>query len=278
MLIFWGLDYARKCCLALTVTFTLTHLWLQMFVLYMFSVALIIAAGHLDARKSRFDRQMDIFNEAKLIIIMYHLMLFTDYVPSPVTQEYIGFSCSGVLIGGTAINMGMLILTPIKAMQRYCRVRGHKKRAKRIAAQKHFKKSAQGFNKRKIEKYKQQQEKVKAQILEIEKIKQDQTHKERTEKERHEKLTELHEKAMEQKKRRAERIADRLHHAGRPKLSEKIEYLNLVDRGDGNNNIAKVNERLLAGKRPLITDIVKNSEVNNETEPADNAETRIEAT
>ena len=61
-------------------------------------------------------------------------------------------------------------------------------------------------------------------------------------------------------------------------LSEKCELLDLVDRGDGHNKIAEVNERLLAGKRPLITDIVKNSEVNNVTEPADNTETRIDAT
>lgn len=61
-------------------------------------------------------------------------------------------------------------------------------------------------------------------------------------------------------------------------LSEKCELLDLVDRGDGHNKIAEVNERLLAGKRPLITDIVKKSEVNNVTEPADNTETRIDAT
>ena len=83
---------------------------------------------------------------------------------------------------------------------------------------------------------------------------------------------------MEQKKKRAERIADRLHHAGRPTLSEKVDLLNLVDRGDGQNKIAEENKRLLAGKRPLITDKLESSEVNNNTEPVGNTETCIEAT
>lgn len=83
-------------------------------ILYMSSIAIIIGASFLNARNSSFDQRMDIFNEVKLIIIMYHMMLFTDFVPDPLTQEQIGFSVGGILVLGTAVNMLMLVLPPVR--------------------------------------------------------------------------------------------------------------------------------------------------------------------
>lgn len=84
-----------------------------MFVLFMLSVAMIISGGYVNARESNFDKGMDTFNEVKLILIMYHMMLFTNFVPDIETQYLIGFSCSGFLIIGTAVNMFMLFASPI---------------------------------------------------------------------------------------------------------------------------------------------------------------------
>jgi len=51
----------------------------------MTSISMIIAGGFINARNAKFDRNMDTFNEAKLIVIMYHMMLFTDLLPDPET-------------------------------------------------------------------------------------------------------------------------------------------------------------------------------------------------
>lgn len=73
-----------------------------------------MAAGYINARKRSADRWMDIFNEVKLIFIMYHLMTFTDFVSDPKTRTKLGLSCCVFLILGTLANMLQLIVEPIK--------------------------------------------------------------------------------------------------------------------------------------------------------------------
>ena len=104
-----------------------------MFVLYMSSIFLIIANGYIDARKTSYDRKMDRFNELKLIVLMYHMMLFTQFVPDAGVRYQIGFSCAGFLVLSTAINMFLLFVTPFRLLQRLCRIRYHKKKAKKAA-------------------------------------------------------------------------------------------------------------------------------------------------
>ena len=110
----WLLEYLRKASLVVVVVFAQTHLWLQMQVLILSCLMMVIGAGYIDARTSRFDKLMDNFNEVKLVFIMYHMVLFTDFVPAPETQNKIGFSCAAALVFGTAVNMLMLVLTPVK--------------------------------------------------------------------------------------------------------------------------------------------------------------------
>ena len=92
---------------------------MQGLLLFMSSVFVIIAAFYIKARNTKFDQRMDIFNEIKLIVVMYHMILFTDFVPDPETRYQIGFSCAGALIIGTAVNMFMLFVSPIILIRRY---------------------------------------------------------------------------------------------------------------------------------------------------------------
>ena len=89
--------------------------------LYLTSTALTIAACYTNARVRAFDKFMDVFNEAKLIVIMYHLMHFTMYVPpeSDLRQD-IGYSCFMILILGILTNMMMMIVAPIVAFRKKC--------------------------------------------------------------------------------------------------------------------------------------------------------------
>ena len=49
---YWFLEYFRKICLVFVSVLTQTHLWLQMMVLFMLSVAIIIATGYIKVRDS----------------------------------------------------------------------------------------------------------------------------------------------------------------------------------------------------------------------------------
>ena len=75
---------------------------------------------------------MDAFNEVKLILIMYHLMLFTMFVPDPLAKFKIGYSCLAFMGMGLIINMTMMIVAPIVGLKRWCRINYHKRKAKKI--------------------------------------------------------------------------------------------------------------------------------------------------
>ena len=63
---------------------------------------------------------------------MYHIMLFTNFVPEPGTKELIGYSCCVFLVLGFSVNMTTLIVSPFRLLIRYCRIRYAKKRANEI--------------------------------------------------------------------------------------------------------------------------------------------------
>ena len=102
-----------------------------MFTLYMQSIMIIIAGGYIKIRKTNFDRNMDTYNEVKLIFIMYHMMLFTDFVPDPETQYRLGYSCSAALIAGTALSMTVLFVSPLKQCKQRLAIRKAKKAERR---------------------------------------------------------------------------------------------------------------------------------------------------
>ena len=70
---------------------------------------------------------MDSFNEIKLIVLMYHMMLFTMAVPDPVIKYNIGYSACVFLVLGTCINMLILVISPIKMTRRNCYIKFAKK-------------------------------------------------------------------------------------------------------------------------------------------------------
>lgn len=74
---------------------------------------------------------MDNFNEIKLLLLMYHIMLFTMMVPDPTLKQQIGISATIFLVGGTAINMGILFIAPVKLLKRKYKIRKAKRYAKR---------------------------------------------------------------------------------------------------------------------------------------------------
>ena len=121
-----------------------------MFMLYMTSVCIIISAGHIKVRVSAFDRNMDLFNEMKLIWLMYHLMLFTMFVPEVETRNVIGFSCCVVLVIGTIANMIMLFVSPIKTLIKYCRIKYHLASAKKALKNSTKRPEIQGVHKRRL--------------------------------------------------------------------------------------------------------------------------------
>ena len=105
MLFMWVSDFVRKAAIVTVVIFAVDHLWLHMMVLFMSSIWCIILTGYTKIRVTKFHNAMDVFNEIKIILMMYHLMLFSGFGPNPDIRFQIGYSCAAWIIIGLAINM-----------------------------------------------------------------------------------------------------------------------------------------------------------------------------
>lgn len=112
---------------------------------------MIIASGHIKARNKSFDTLMDFFNEAKLMLIMYHFILFTDFLTDEEALGYVENSCMILLIVATSVNMGVVLYEPLKHAKYRCKVRAHLKKARADRQKIDSKMMSERRRKRKVE-------------------------------------------------------------------------------------------------------------------------------
>ena len=134
-ILYWTADYVRKVMLALVVVIFQTTFWLQMTILFVSSLFILMVSVSVRTRMTTFSTRMDSFNEIKILVIMYHMMLFTMAVPDPIMKSNIGYSASFFLVLGTIINMYQLVMSPIIMTKRYCIIKYAKRKARKMARQ-----------------------------------------------------------------------------------------------------------------------------------------------
>jgi len=52
---------------------------------------------------------MEIFNEASISVVTYHMLLFTDFVGNPEAQYLYGWQMNGIIILNLVINLIVVI-------------------------------------------------------------------------------------------------------------------------------------------------------------------------
>ena len=114
MLIFWLADFFRKALLSVVMIFARGKAWLQLVTFFYTCQAMIAIGSFTNARNCSFDRRMDIFNEIKLILILYHMMTFSELGPNEKLKFELGFSCTTMLLLGLCVNLTMLIVHPVQ--------------------------------------------------------------------------------------------------------------------------------------------------------------------
>ena len=60
---------------------------------------------------------------------MYHMILFTMFVPDLELREKIGWSCSCVIVLGLLFNMSQIVMAPVKKIKRTIKLRYARKKA-----------------------------------------------------------------------------------------------------------------------------------------------------
>ena len=69
------------------------------------------------------DTYLDLFNEFSTLVVNYHLMLFTEFVPDVDTRELIGTSLIAFTCGNLGINLGLILRNTLKLFYNTMRMR-----------------------------------------------------------------------------------------------------------------------------------------------------------
>ena len=52
--------------------------------------------------------KLEMFNEFSIVIVNYHLYLFTNFLPDPIIQFNVGWSLLAVTVGNIIVNMSVI--------------------------------------------------------------------------------------------------------------------------------------------------------------------------
>jgi len=87
----------------------------QIFFLVFQVEAFIIMIYYAEPLADKRTNTFELFNEAYVLVLVYHLISFTDFVPSPDTRYTMGFS----MIGFTCLQIALNVLLLLKGIYRY---------------------------------------------------------------------------------------------------------------------------------------------------------------
>ncbi len=60
---------------------------------------------------------LEIFNEATILVVSYHLLIFSDYVPSTLIKYYFGYSIIAITSLNLFVNMLIIIYFTIISLK-----------------------------------------------------------------------------------------------------------------------------------------------------------------
>ena len=82
----------RRALFCVAVIVTPEILWMQLAFQYLFSVFMVIYLTYFMPMECHFTNKIEIFNECTCILLMYHIMCFSDFVPEASTRSGLGVS------------------------------------------------------------------------------------------------------------------------------------------------------------------------------------------
>ena len=84
-------------------------------------MACLIIIGQIEPLLDPFSNRLELYNNFTIIILAYCLMLFTEFVPSPLTRYDIGFVMIFLTAQNIAVNLAIIARSPIRQLILRCR-------------------------------------------------------------------------------------------------------------------------------------------------------------
>ena len=98
----------------------------------MLGTVIIILFGSVNAYTLPRDRRLEYFNEATIMLCVYHYYVFTDFVSDPVARYQAGYSLIAVTCTNLAVNMIVMLFVTAKLLKFKCKKSLYTHRNKKV--------------------------------------------------------------------------------------------------------------------------------------------------
>ena len=113
--------FVRRLIFAISAVYLQNFLWAQLAIQMMISVVMVMYLKTYKPMDSPFSNRMEVLNECTMIVLVYFLMLFTDFVPNPETRNNIGRFYIGINILHPGIHLIFLFLETCYKLKLVCK-------------------------------------------------------------------------------------------------------------------------------------------------------------
>jgi len=79
--------------------------------------------GSIKAHKSMVDHKVFMFNEMIVLMLIYHLICFTDFVYDPKTRDTVGYSMIFITSLALVFNFGLVFVVAFKVILKKCYIK-----------------------------------------------------------------------------------------------------------------------------------------------------------
>ena len=122
--------YLRRLLIVVSLMWFQGFLVVQFFIYIKLLIVNVILLLYIKPYTTKGQNLMETINEVVAMLIMYHMFMFTDFVPDPTTRFQLGFSCIVFIAVHLLMNLSVIIVGSIKHTKNRCRVRQALKKAK----------------------------------------------------------------------------------------------------------------------------------------------------
>ena len=142
--------YLRRICLALAVVMVRDFFVGQFFIFVMAVVCQVIFLGLVKPFKSKNQNKVEIINEIMIMLTMYHMFFFTDYVRDERLRYNLGYSCLSIVFIHLSFNFALITWITLTGLQWKAKVKlaRHHQKFQRVKNKQKFKDVGQKYVKR----------------------------------------------------------------------------------------------------------------------------------
>ena len=126
----------RRVIFAVSVVVFPYQIFLQIAAHFTSGTTMMIYLGECWPFESTFATKMEIYNEVTNIILVYHMMTFTDWLDNPETRYNIGYSVLFLVCLNISIHFSYLMHDTFLRLKFSCKKKAHLRKLKKIAKSK----------------------------------------------------------------------------------------------------------------------------------------------